>query len=135
MIAPFRQIKSFWRNHKYKRMRARKKLPPCDWWDYKYELADFIEQGIDGLLNHGVTDWDSDYHKQEKEDLEFVLQWAKDFPKYESGIVALNDTDYGIMRMTNPDIFVYSKEEAKEFDKRTEKAFKLLARNIHTLWD
>lgn len=116
-------------------MRANGKLPPCDWWDYKYTLAEFIEQGIDGLLNQGVTDWDSDYHKQEKEDLEFVLEWARDFPKYESGIIALDAEDWGRMRVMDPDIYVYSKEEAKEFDERTKKAFELLARNIHTLWD
>lgn len=115
--------------------RANGKVTPDMWWDYKYTLADFIRQGLEGLLYEGVTAWDNPYHKKEKEDLEFVLQWAKDFPKYESGIVALDDTDYGIMRMANPDIFVYSKEEAKEFDKRTEKAFKLLAKHYKTLWD
>ena len=130
-----KRIRNFFRNIKWRFQRANGKVTPDMWWDYKYSLASFIEQGLEGLLYEGITDWDAPYHKQEKEDLEFVLQWAKDFPKYESGIIAINDTDYGIMRMTNPDIFVYSKEEAKEFDKRTEKAFKLLAKNIHTLWD
>ena len=137
MIAPFRHIKSLWRNHKYKRMRARKKLPPCDWWDYKYELADFIRQGLTGLLYEGVTDWDSDYHKKEKEDLEFVLKWAIEFPWYASAVIAMDDEDLeDLKKKFPPDSYmVITREELADFEKKTEKAFKLLARNIQTLWD
>ena len=135
MITPFRQIRNGCRRIKWWFQRANGKLPPCDWWDYKYTLADFIRQGLEGLLHEGVTDWENPYHKKEKKDLEFVLQWAKDFPKYESGIVALDATDWGIMQMTNPDLFVYTEEEYREFEKRTKKAFGLLAKHYHTLWD
>ena len=137
MIAPFRQIRSLWRNHKYKRMRARKKLPPCDWWDYKYELADFIRQGLTGLLYEGITDWDSPTHRKEKEDLEFVLRWATEFPWYESAVIAMNDEDLeDLKKKFPPDSYmVITREELADFEKKTEKAFKLLARNLHTLWD
>ena len=58
MITPFRQIRNKFRQIKWWFMRANRKLPPCDWWNYKYTLADFIAQGLEGLLCQGVTDWD-----------------------------------------------------------------------------
>lgn len=118
-------------------MRGNKKLPPCDWWDYKYELADFIRQGLTGLLYEGITDWDSPTHKKEKEDLEFVLKWATEFPWYASAVIAMDDEDLeDLKKKFPPDSYmVITKEELADFEKRTEKAFKLLARNIWTLWD
>lgn len=118
-------------------MRANRKLPPCDWWDYKYTLANFIEQGLEGLLYKGNTDWDCDYHKQEKKDLEFILQWAKEFPLYESGIMAQDADDFVRLNtmFSGKEVFIYTKEDWEAFEKKTKKAFTLLAKNIHTLWD
>lgn len=133
MRNPFRKL----RYVKWWFQRANRKLPPCDWWDYKYTLADFIKQGLKGLLYEGVTDWDSNYHKKEKQDLEFVLSWATEFPYYESAIVALNDEDFEAMkkRFQDADTMVITEKEYLEFQKKTEKAFKLLAKHYSTLWD
>ena len=132
-----KRIRNRFRRIKWWFWRANRKLPPCDWWDYKYTLADFIRQGLTGLLYEGVTDWDCDYHKKEKKDLEFVLQWATEFPWYESAIVATDNEDLADLKKKFPadSYMVITEEQAKEFDKRTEKALKLLAKNIHTLWD
>ena len=118
-------------------MRANGKMPPCDWWDYKYNLADYIRQGIEGLLYKGNTDWTCDHHKQEKKDLEFILQWAKEFPLYEAGIMAEDAKDFAnlIKQFPDRDVLVYTKEDWDKFEKRTKKAFTLLGKNIHTLWD
>jgi len=136
MITPFRQIRNGFRRVKWWFMRANGTLPPCDWWDYKYSLADFIKQGLSGLLHEGVTDWDSKHHKKEKKDLEFVLDWAIEFPYYESGIIASNEDDCkNLKNQFGDEVLVMTKDDFEEFQKRTEKAFKLLAKNIHTLWD
>lgn len=118
-------------------MRANGKLPPCDWWDYKYNLADYIKQGLENLLYNGNTDWNCDYHKQEKEDLEFILKWATEFPWYESAVIARDEENLGELKKKFPpdSYMIITKEEAEAFDKKTEKAFKLLAKNYHTLWD
>lgn len=118
-------------------MRANGKLPPCDWWDYKYNLADYIKQGLENLLYNGNTDWDCDYHKQEKEDLEFILKWATEFPWYESAIIAMDDEDLERLKKKFPpdEYMVITLEEANEFDKRTKKAMKLLGERFRTLWD
>ena len=69
-------------------------------------------------------------------DLTFIRNWARDFPFYESAIVVEDEQEqeqhikeYGGL------VLVITVAEAKEFDKRTEKAFKLLAKHIHALWD
>lgn len=118
-------------------MRANGKLPPCDWWDFKYNLADYIKQGLENLLYNGNTDWDSDFHKKEKQDLEFVLKWAIEFPYYESALVAMNQDDYEQLKKKFPDgkTLVLTKEQFQEFEKRTEKAMRLLAKNYFSLWD
>lgn len=132
-----KRIRNRYRAIKYWFMRANRKLPPCDWWDYKYTLANFIEQGLEGLLYEGNTDWDCDYHKQEKKDLEFILQWAKEFPLYESGIMAQDADDFVHLStmFSGKEVFIYTKEDWEAFDKKTKKAFTLLAKNIHTLWN
>ena len=132
-----RRIKNRLRRIKWWFQRANGKVTPPDWWDYKYTLADNIKQGIEGLLYEGNTDWDCDYHKQEKKDLEFILKWAKDFPKYESGIVALNTDDYHLLQIVfaKSEVLIMTQNEYKEFQKRTKKAFELLGRNFSTLWD
>jgi hypothetical protein len=33
------------------------------------------------------------------------------------------------------EVFIYTKEDWEAFEKKTKKAFTLLAKNIHTLWD
>lgn len=136
MIAPFRQIRNGCRRVKWWFMRANRKLPPCDWWDFKYNLADFIKQGLEGLLKEGVTDWDSDYHKKEKEDLEKVLAWATAFPYMESGIIAQDGQDLAeLQKQFGDDVMIISKKGWEEWEKEQVKAFKLLAKNISTLWD
>ena len=138
MIFPFRQIRSGWRTLKYRRMRANKQLPPCDWWDFKYDLADFIKQGLTGLLYKGVTNWESPHHQKEKEELEFVLKWATEFPYYESAIVVTDEQDSLLINRENlsdADYMVITLDEAKAFAKKTEKAMKLLGKNFSTLWD
>lgn len=137
MITPFRQIRNGWRTLKYRRMRANKKLPPCDWWDFKYDLADYIKQGLIGLLYEGVRDWDCEYHKKEKEDLEFVLKWAIEFPYYESALVVVDEDEVETTtkRFGSDEVMVITLTEAKEFGKRTEEAIKILGRNFSTLWD
>lgn len=117
-------------------MRANRTLPPCDWWDFKYTYADFLAQGLKGILYDGATDWNATCHKQEKKDLEFILKWAIEFPYYESAVVALNQDDWVIMKkkFQNTDTMVLTQEQFDEFEKRTEKAMSLLAKNIHTLW-
>ena len=132
-----KQIRNKCRAIKWWFMRANGKVTPDMWWDYKYSLAYFIEQGLDGLLHKGVTDWDAPYHKQEKEDLEFVYQWAKDFPKYESSIVSMNKDDYDITSkiFADSDTLVLTKEEWDKWEKRQQKAFKLLGKHLHSLWD
>ena len=130
-----RRIRNFFRGTKWWFQRANGKVTPDQWWDFKYSLAYFIEKGLDGLLHEGVTDWDAPYHKQEKKDLEFVLQWAKDFPKYEAGWVARDKQDFILSSKQMPDVFIYTKKEADEFEKRTKKALTLLAKHYHTLWD
>ena len=117
-------------------MRANGKVTPDMWWDFKYTLAEIIASGIEGLLYDGVTDWDNPIHKKEKQDLEFILGWAQDFPLYEAGIMAKDDEDYVLLtKHSDGAYFIYTEEEGKKFEKRTEKAFKLLAKNYHTLWD
>lgn len=117
--------------------RANGNVTPPEWWDYKYNLAGFIRQGIEGLLTDGVIDWDNPCEKELKQDLEFILEWARDFPDYESAVVVTDkDDDIGKHWLKRENYFlVITMDEAKEFDKRTEKAFKLLAKNIHSLWD
>lgn len=137
MIAPFRQIRNGFRRVKWWFMRANRKLPPCDWWDFKYSLADYIAQGLEGLLHEGVCDWDSPIHKQEKKDLEYILAWAKTFPYMESGIVASNKKDYKELceKFKDSDVIVMTKEAWEQWEKEQARAFKLLAKNYHTLWD
>ena len=137
MITPFRQIRNGCRRVKWWFMRANRKLPPCDWWDYKYTLADFIKQGLEGLLYKGVCDWDSEYHKKEKKELEFVLKWATAFPYMESGIVAKDEEDYAKLckEFQDTDVMIMTKETWEQWEKDQAKAFRLLAKNFHTLWD
>lgn len=116
--------------------RANGRVTPPQWWDYKFDLADFIKQGLEGLLYNGVTDWDNPIHKKEKEDLEYILEWARDFPQYESAIVVTDEEEKRRKYIVEEeDFLIITIDEAREFDKRTEKAFKLLAKNIHSLWD
>lgn len=132
-----KRIRNRFRAIKWWFQRANHKLPPCDCWDYKYTLVDNIKQGLDYLLNHGVTDWNNPYHKQEKKDLTFILEWAKDFPLYESSIIAINNEDYITTSklFENTDTLILTKEEWDKWKKRQDKALKLLAKNISTLWD
>ena len=132
MIHPLRKI----RYVKWWFQRANHEVPPCDYWDFKYSLADYIRQGLEGLLHEGVTDWDAPCHRREKKDLEFILDWAIEFPYYESAIVAFNQDDWVAMKkkFQNTDATVLTREQFDEFEKRTEKAMRLLAKNIHTLW-
>lgn len=117
-------------------MRANGKMPPCDWWDFKYSLADYIRQGLEGLLYNGVTDWDSEYHKKEKKELEEILDWAICFPYMESGIIARDDEDLkDLQKKFGDDVMIISKKGWEEWEKQQAKALKLLAKNIHTLWD
>ena len=52
-------------------------------------------------------------------------------------MVAMDDDDLeDLKKKFPPDSYmVVTREELADFDKKTEKALKLLARNIHTLWD
>lgn len=132
-----KRVRNRFRSVKWWFMRANGKVPPCDWWDYKYTLAEHIRQALTGLLYEGMTDWDNPIHKKEKEDLEFVLKWATEFPWYESAVVAMNNKDLEELKKKFPpdSYMVITKKQLNEFDKKTEKAFKLLARNLHSLWD
>lgn len=112
----YKKIRNRYRRIKWWFMRANGKMPPCDWWDYHCTLVKNIEQGLTGLLYEGVTDWDA--HKKEKEELEFILAWAKEW---------LDDM-YSNHRVHTP-------EKQKELDDKTKKAFRLLAKNLYFLWD
>lgn len=129
-------LRNRFRRIKWRHWRAKHKLPPEDWWDFKYTLADIIRQGLEGLLYEGVCDWDSEYHKKEKQDLEFILKWATEFPYYESCIIAQDSEDWAILKKKfGDDVLVITKEQWEQWEKRQQKAFRLLGKNIHTLWD
>ena len=132
-----KRIRNKFRKIKWWVQRANGKVTPDMWWDYKYTLADFIKQGLEGLLNDGIVDWDAPQHKQEKKDLEFILEWAETFPCMESGLVALDQEDYKQLceRFEDTDVMIISPNAWKEWEKTQQKAFKLLGKNIHTLWD
>lgn len=118
--------------------RANGRLPDCDCWSYKYTLADNIRQGMDYLLReNGYIDWSGDkQHRKLKKDLEFVRQWAKEFPNIASCIVVHDSDEKKEKELTFGDKYlVLTIDELKEYEKRTEKAFKILAKNIHGLWD
>lgn len=114
-------------------MRANRKLPPCDWWDFKVTYADFLAQGLTGLLYFDNTDWDS----KTKEELEFIIDWAIEFPYLEYGIIANDAEDWALLKkqFSGTDVCILTKEQYQEFEKRTVKAMRLLAKNIHKLWD
>ena len=88
------KIRNSFKRIKWWFQRANGKVTPDEWWDFKYSLTDYIKQGLEGLLYEGSTDWDAPYHKEEKEDLEFILDWAKKFPEMASCIIAGDDNDY-----------------------------------------
>ena len=114
--------------------RANHKLPPCDCWDYKYTLVDNIEQGLSFLLHEGVTDWEQ--HSKEKKDLEYVLDWAREFPYYDTALFAADDNEKNkLQEKFDGDYIVCTKKDFEAWQKRTEKAFKILAKYIHGLWD
>lgn len=124
------RISCWVKNRRWNRQRKNGKLPECDCWDYKYTLADNIRQGMDYLLSHKSGD------EKVMKDLTFIRNWARDFPLYESAIVVRDEQEqeqhikeFGGLGL------IITVAEAKEFDKRTEKAFKLLAKHIHALWD
>lgn len=130
---PFRKL----RYVKWWFQRANHKVPPCDCWDYKHTLADNIAQGMEFLLHEGVTDWENPLHKQEKAELEFVLDWAREFPYYDSAIFARDENEKKELqaKFGSGGYIVCTKQEFEAWQKRTEKAFKYLAKNIHGLWD
>ena len=116
--------------HRWNRQRNNGKLPACDCWDYKYTLADNIKQGVEYLLEHKHCD------KKMEKDLTFIRDWAKDFPWYESAVVTSDeDEKMECINTFGGIVLIITVDEAQEFDKRTEKAFKLLAKYIHDLWD
>ena len=135
MRNPFRRL----RNVKWWFMRANGKVPPCDWWDFDCALANYIAQGLKGLLYEGVRDWDCKEHQKEREELEFVLNWAATYPYMKSGIVALDDKDYVelVKKYGNQDsdVMIISPKGWEEFEKQTDKAMRLLAKNFMGLWD
>lgn len=117
--------------------RANGQLPPCDCWDYKYTLANNLEQGLSFLLDDGNTDWEHSHMTKQKRELQFILDWAKAFPYYDTAICVKDEKEKAELEKTweqNERIVITSKE-ADEWQKRTEKAFKYLAKNIHGLWD
>lgn len=117
--------------------RANRKLPPCDCWDYKYTLVGNIEQGLSYLLKDGVTDWEHPYHKRQKKELEFVLDWAREFPHYDRCIFAADENDKKelLKKWGDTDYIICTQKDLDEWQKRTDKAFKYLAKNLHGLWD
>lgn len=129
-----RRLKNRCRNIKWWIMRANRKLPPCDWWDFKYTLADVIKQGLEGLLNSGATDWQND--KDREKNLRFVLEWAKDFPRYDSAIVAIDDIDWVVLQRTyQGDRLILTKSQLKEWKNRQQQAIEILGKELQGLWD
>ena len=64
------------------------------------------------------------------------MDWAIEFPYYESGIIASDEDDFkNLKKQLGDEVLIMTKDDFQAFQKRTEKAFKLLAKNIHTLWD
>ena len=131
-----KRIRNRCRKIKWWFQRANGKVTPDEWWDFKYSLAEFIRQGLEGLLHEGNTDWDNPVHKQEKKDLEYILNWATCFPHMAGGIIAQDDEDLAMLqKQFGDDVMIISKEGWKEWNKMQEKAFKLLVKHIYQLWD
>lgn len=121
-------------------MRNKGVLPPCDWWDFKYTLVDTIKQGLEGLLNDQITDWDAEPTKGCKEAMEYIIEWTKEFPLYEHALVVRDDeekeqlSEEYISKYGDIVGKIITKAEYDEFQKRTRKAFELLGKNIHNFW-
>lgn len=131
-----KRIRNRCRRIKWWFQRANGKVTPDEWWDFKYSLADYIRQGLEGLLYDGVTDWDSPTHKKEKEELEEILNWATCFPYMARGIIAKDSEDFDkLQKEFGDNVMIMTKDTWKEWEKIQERAFKLLAKNYYTLWD
>ena len=98
--------------------RANGKMPDCDAWEYKMTLAKNIQQGLEYLLRDDAHDLSVRKGTQTRKDLEFILQWTKDYEAWENDMSLYNDME------------AYRKLKAE-----TNKAFKLLREHFFGLWD
>ena len=121
----------FLKRLKWRHQRANGQLPECDLWDFKITLARNIEQGLEYLLK------DKNLNANRRKNLEFVLDWARDFPQYDISWCVKDETErwdaktkYGL----DNNILILTVEEQTEWYKRTKKAFKILGEEIHGLW-
>lgn len=130
MRHPFRAVKWWFQ-------RANYKVPECDCWDYKYTLVENIRQGLEFLLHDGQTDWENPIHKKTYKELQFVLDWARAFPYYDRAVFATNEKEKKELEKVwaQRDYIVCTREDLEAWQKRTDKAFKYLGKNIHGLWD
>ncbi len=133
----FDWIKNRPRQIKWWFQRANGKLPVCDCWDYRDTLERSLKQGIEYLLREGGhIDWASDReHRKMKKDLEFILEWLEDYEFFyvehravPEQLVAGRDIDL-------PTMIVVPQDWVDEFEKRREKAFRLLGKWFWLLWD
>lgn len=121
----------FLKRLKWRRQRANGQLPECDLWDFKITLARNIEQGLEYLLK------DKNLNTNRRRDLEFVLNWARDFPQYDLCWCVKDEAERQDARERfglGDNFLILTMEEQDEWQKRTKKAFKILGEEIHGLW-
>lgn len=113
--------------------RVNGRLPECDCWDYKDTLIENIKQGMEYLLreNGGLKFWDNKEHKKRVERLQFVLDFCKEYEELNKNGFYISDEPY----VDVAPVKQVTKEEWKAFEKRKNKAFKILGEDLFSLWD
>lgn len=124
--------------------RANGKMPNCDWWEFHLSLTNYIEQGLRNLLFNGNTDWEYGRHKQVYKDLEFVYTFMLEYKHLQENGIWVYKTEEEAREREKIDLECFGKdghgvyvseEWYNNYQKRKEKAFRLLAKHLEDLWD
>ena len=130
-------IKERPRNIKWWIQRANGKMPECDGWNYHDTLILNIHQGLTYLLREdGYVDFhhDKEHQKMYKE-LSEALEWTQEYiDKIYNHFYIISD-EKEKKESSNEDIIIFTNKEWKEFEKKKQKTFKILADYLFALWD
>ena len=113
--------------------RVNGRLPECDCWEYKDTLIDNIRQGLEYLLrpDSDLMYFSSEVHDEKIKRLQFVLDFCKDYQELEKTGFYVSDETYEDVAP----IRQLTKKEWQDWEKRKNKAFKILGEELYGLWD
>lgn len=116
--------------------RANGKVPACDCWEFNSSLAHYIVQGLDYLLDEGVTDWNNDLHKQEYKELDFARRTLREFISWHDDHSVMTDKEmYEHFRDDDEWAIYVTEEDFAQHEKDLRKAMGYVGKWFWGLWD